>query len=156
MTFSEMHKERSEAVNKARANADRREDRIEQRLKDNWEAVNKAIYALIVGHAAGLVACMTLLKEPGPLKGVGTFITVFGLGFFFAVISAAVWIIGRFNFWVFPDWILKVAAKLGRPFPKRLNIRTEIRDWWTAPLAFISTFLMVLAGAIAVCKFGTL
>jgi hypothetical protein len=54
-----MRKELSETLNKVRAGA----DRMEQRRKDNWEAVNKAVYTLIVGHAAGLVACMTLLKD---------------------------------------------------------------------------------------------
>jgi hypothetical protein len=49
-------------------------DRLRQRREDNWNAVNKALYGLTVAHGAGLVACMTLLKDyaaSGPLKGVG-------------------------------------------------------------------------------------
>jgi hypothetical protein len=51
-------------------------DRLGQRRKDSWEAVNKAIYGLMVGHAAGLVGCLTLLKDynatsPGHLRGWG-------------------------------------------------------------------------------------
>jgi hypothetical protein len=103
---------------------------------------------------------MTLLKDnavsTAPIKGVGTFITVFGLGLFFAVFAAACWTMGRFNFVIFPDWILKVAGALGVPFPKRLNIRPEIRDWWTSGLAAPSTILIALASLMAVCKFGTL
>jgi len=38
-------------------------DRVGQRRKDSWEAVNKALYSLMVGHAAGLVGCLTLLKD---------------------------------------------------------------------------------------------
>jgi hypothetical protein len=115
------------------------------------EAINKALYTLIVGHAAGLVACMTFLKDynaasPGPLKGVGTFITLFGLGLFLAVISAAVWTFGRFNYWVLPF----TGGK------KIWVIPHDKRDWLTAALALISTFFMVLASLIAVCKFGTL
>jgi hypothetical protein len=120
-------------------------DRLHQRHKDNWEAVNKALYTLIVGHAAGLVACMTLLKDPGPLKGAGTFITVFGLGFFLAVVSASIWIVGRYNYWVLPF-----------TGGKEWKVPHEKRDWLTAALALISTFFMVLASVIAVCKFGTL
>jgi hypothetical protein len=51
-------------------------DRLRQTRNDSWEASNKALYTLIVGHAAGLVACMTFLKDynaasPGSLKGGG-------------------------------------------------------------------------------------
>jgi hypothetical protein len=70
-----------------------------------WESVNKALNTLMVGHAAGLVTCLTLLKDhkDNPqLKGLGWFITLFGLGLFLAVVSSAVWVAGRFNYWVFP------------------------------------------------------
>jgi hypothetical protein len=155
MTDEEMRKELSEAVNRARAQADKRR----QRDEDNWQAVNKALYTLIVGHAAGLVACMTLLKEPKPLEGAGTFITVFGLGFCLAVASAVVWLVGRFYYWIFPlpvaralAWLQVVRIRNGN----RWDIHRGKRDWWMGALALISTFLMVLAGVIAVCKFGTL
>jgi hypothetical protein len=138
-------------------------DWLEGRRKDNWEAVNKALYTLIVGHAAGLVACMTLLKDynatsPGHLKGLGWFITLFGLGLFLAVVSAAVWIVGRFNYWIFPLRLARALARARviRITGKRWDIPRDKRDWWMAALALISTFLMALAILIAVCKFGTL
>ena len=80
--MSEMQQNLPKAVNeKVRADA----DKIEERRKDNWEAANKALYSLMVGHAAGLVGCLTLLKDydatsPGHLKGLGAFIWLFGLG----------------------------------------------------------------------------
>src|SRR5438105_4710100 len=51
-------------------------DRLGQRRKDSWEAVNKALYGLMVGHAAGLVGCLTLLRTttqraPGTSRGWG-------------------------------------------------------------------------------------
>jgi hypothetical protein len=94
-----MHQDLSEAVNKERADADKRE----QRLKDNWEAVNKALYTLMVGHAAGLAGCLTLLRDynatsPVHLEGLGTFIWLFGIGLCLAIVSASVWIFGRYNY----------------------------------------------------------
>jgi len=38
-----------------------------------WEAVNKGLTTLMVAHAAGMVTCLTLIKDykdTGPLKGV--------------------------------------------------------------------------------------
>jgi hypothetical protein len=104
-------------------------DRLRQRQMDLWEAVNKALNTLMVGHAAGLVTCLTLMKDYNnpQLKGLGWFITLFGLGLFLAVVSAAVWIVGRFNYWVFPF-----------TGGKRWYIRHDKRDWWTAALAFLS------------------
>jgi hypothetical protein len=159
MTFREMHQDRSEAVNKMEQRRKDNWEAVNQRRKDNWEAVNKALYALIVGHAAGLVACMTFLKDyntasPGPLKGVGTFITLFGVGLFLAIVSAVVWIVGRYNYWVFPFTVTsgwRITAT-----PSQWDIPHNKRDWWTAALALISAFLMALASLIAVCKFGTL
>jgi hypothetical protein len=123
-------------------------DRLRQRQMNLWEAVNKALNALMVGHAAGLVTCLTLIKDYNntpQLKGLGPFIVLFGVGLFLAVASAAVWIVGRFNFWVFPF-----------TGGKRWYIPYNKRDWWTAALAFLSTILMALAILSAVFKFGTL
>jgi hypothetical protein len=125
-------------------------DRLGQRRKDSWEAVNKALYGLMVGHAAGLVGCLTLLKDynatsPGHLKGLGAFIWLFGLGLYLAIVSASVWIFGRFNYWIFPF-----------TGGKRWYVPHGIRDWLTAALAFISTGLMVLAIFFAIYKFGRL
>ena len=57
--------------------AERREER-----HDLWEALNKALNTLMLGHAAGLVTCLTLMKdykENSQLEGLGTFIALFGV-----------------------------------------------------------------------------
>ena len=74
-------------------------DRLRQVRKDLWEALNKALNTLMVGHAAGLVTCLTLLKDynaasPGPLRGLGIFILLFGVGLVIAVISVWAWTVG--------------------------------------------------------------
>jgi hypothetical protein len=53
--------------------------------KELWEIHNKSLTTLMVSHAAGLVTCLTLLKDykvesPGALKGIGIFVWLFGLG----------------------------------------------------------------------------
>jgi hypothetical protein len=121
---------------------------IYERRKDLWEATNKALNALMVAHGAGLVTCLTLLKDynaasTGHLKGLGLFIALFGVGLVLAVGSAVVWIVGRYNYWIFPS---------GR----RWNVPHARRDWTTALLALLSTLLMAAAILIAVFKFGTL
>jgi hypothetical protein len=120
-------------------------DRREQR-HGLWEAVNKALNALMVGHAAGLVTCLTLIKDYNStpqLRGLGTFIALFGFGLVCAVSSALVWIVARANYIVLPTG-------------KRLNIPSGKLDWTTAALALVSTVLMVFTILIAVCKFATL
>jgi hypothetical protein len=110
-----------------------------------WETVNKALNTLMVGHAAGLVTCFTLLKDKDnpQLKELGWFITLFGFGLFLAVVSSAVWVAGRFNYWVLP-------------FTGGKRWKISHRDWSTAALAIASTGLMALAILSAVFKFGTL
>jgi hypothetical protein len=76
---------------------------------------------------------------------VGTFITLFGIGLFLAIVSVSVWIFGRYNYWVFPF-----------TGGKRWYVPHNKRDWLTGALASISTGLMVLAIFFAIYKFGRL
>jgi hypothetical protein len=106
-------------------------DRLAQRRKDSWEAVNKALYSLMVGHAAGLVGCLTLLKDynatsPGHLKGLGAFIWLFGLGLYLAIVSASVWIFGRYNYWVFLQVRQAVRQKVYRETRARTKNESKV------------------------------
>lgn len=53
-------------------------------LRDHFEIFSKAANYLIVGHAAGFVACLSVVKEhpdlPAPLHRVGLLILIFGAG----------------------------------------------------------------------------
>jgi hypothetical protein len=58
-----------------------------------WEVRSRGLNYLLIAHAAGLVACLTALKDyqaSPQLKGVGTFVWLFGLGFMSAVLAMAV------------------------------------------------------------------
>jgi hypothetical protein len=49
--------------------------------KDRWDVLNKALNTVMIANAAGLVTCLTLLKDYTDypqLKGVGFFIAMFG------------------------------------------------------------------------------
>jgi hypothetical protein len=121
--------------------ADRRQER-----HDLWEALNKALNTLMVGHAAGLVTCLTLMKdykENPQLDGLGTFIALFGCGLVVAVIAVMVWVLGRGAYVVLPS---------GR----RVNLNGNKLFWCTLTLALGSTFWMAAAILIAVFKFATL
>jgi hypothetical protein len=55
-----------------------------------FEREYKSANYLLVAHGTGLLACLTLLKDYKDtpyLKGIGTFITLFGLGLVFAATS---------------------------------------------------------------------
>jgi len=59
-----------------------------QHAKDYFEVEFKAVGYLLAAHGAGLAACMALLKDYATtpyLKGVGVFISCFGLGFILAI-----------------------------------------------------------------------
>jgi hypothetical protein len=120
-----------------------------QARKDVWEALNKALNTLMVGHAVGLVTCLTLIKDykDNPqLEGVGIFIMLFGYGLIIAAFSVLAWIFGAVNRVFLPKSIRE------NPF----NIPHRQLFWTTAACALLSTFLMAAAILIAVFKFGTL
>ncbi|MES2031170.1 MAG: hypothetical protein V4477_18485 [Pseudomonadota bacterium] len=61
-----------------------------QYAKDHLEIEFKGIGYLLAANAAGLAGCATLLKDYATtphLKGIGAFISLFGIGFVFAIIA---------------------------------------------------------------------
>jgi hypothetical protein len=112
--------------------------------KDAWDVNNKALNTLMVAHAAGLVACLTLLKDykDNPqLKGLGLFIGLFGLGLVAAVICAVLLLIFRTQY-------------LRGPGARESNYRPMTRTLFA--LVHIPVVLLIVALLIAVYKFSTL
>jgi len=59
-------------------------------MKDHYEQNLRAANYLFAAHGAGLVGCLSILKDYNPeghLHGLGTFITLFGLGFLGAILN---------------------------------------------------------------------
>ena len=111
-----------------------------------WESLNKVLNTLMVGHAAGLVTCLTLLKDykdNSQLEGVGWFVALFGYGLIIAALSVLAWTIGRADY----VWLFGYRFETN----KRLDMFSI-----TATCALMSTALMVLAILIAVIKFAAL
>jgi len=113
---------------------------------DAWEVFNKAINSLMVAHAAGLLACVTLLKDykedtPQQLKGLGLFIGSFGLGLVTAIISSALLLIVRTQY-------LRGSGQ--RESHYRGMILTCVG------LANVSVLILIAAILLAAYKFGTL
>jgi hypothetical protein len=112
---------------------------------DAWEVSNKAINSLMVAHAAGLLACVTLLKDykedtPHQLKGLGLFIGAFGLGLVAAIISSALLLMVRIQY-------------LRGPGQRESHYRTLVTT--CIALANISVVILILAILLAVCKLST-
>jgi hypothetical protein len=56
---------------------------LAQEVKDHYEIHFKNANYLLAAHAAGLVGCLTVLKDYAAtpeLKGMGTFVVLFGIG----------------------------------------------------------------------------
>ena len=114
-------------------------------LKDTWDAINKALNNLMVAHAAGLVTCLTLVKDyklesPGPLKGTGCFIVLFGSGLIAAILASFFWLLARTQF-------LTGRERVGLYLA---NLRAA---YWPA---FISLVIMFAAILFAVFRFRRL
>jgi hypothetical protein len=65
-------------------------DEERQYAREHFEVQYRAAGYLLTANAAGLVGCMTLLKDYATvpqLKGIGVFIGLFGLGFISEVIG---------------------------------------------------------------------
>ena len=112
--------------------------------KDAWDVLNKALNSLMVAHAAGLAACVTLLKDYKDipqLKGSGLFIVLFGLGLVAAIISAGLLLTLRTQY-------------LRGPGSRESNFRPMVR--WSIGLANVSGVILILAILLVVCRFSTL
>jgi hypothetical protein len=135
-----------------------------------WEALNKALNTLMVGHAAGLVTCLTLMKdykENARLEELGTFILLFGTGLVVAVFSVMAWTVGP-DFVVLPKgrgWFRwpSSAARPSTPSAsptsteeKRVKIPQPEWFWMTALFALYSTACMAAAIIIAIFQFRDL
>jgi hypothetical protein len=61
-------------------------------MSDHYDHNFKAANYLLVGHAAGLVGCLSVLKDydsTPQLKGLGTFVVLFGIGLLSAIVYYA-------------------------------------------------------------------
>jgi hypothetical protein len=115
--------------------------------KDLWDVNNRALNALMVAQGAGLVTCLTLLKDyddKPQLKGVGIFIALFGLGLVTAIASSFFLLISRPVYLKIPD-------------KRDKDHRTLI--WMTKTwivLAHVSLVILIVAILVAVYEFSSL
>lgn len=67
-------------------------------MRDFYDHELKNANYLLVAHGAGLIGCLTTLKDYNPagqLKGIGVFIALFAIGLIFAAFGTAALSIGR-------------------------------------------------------------
>jgi hypothetical protein len=107
-----------------------------------WEATVKGVNSLLIAHGAGLVTCLTLLKDydTNPrLKGIGWFITLFVTGFGWGTFAYASLILHRERVVLDNEpWL-------------------EGREWKIAiRLAVLSSIWLLLVAFLAVFKFSLL
>jgi tellurite resistance protein TehA-like permease len=105
-----------------------------------WEVRSKGLNYLVVAHAAGLIACLTALKDYNTmpqLKGVGWLVWLFGLGLMSAIV--AVFFLTRWRQAELRGNAMQESDKMGFGYP-----------------AVLSTGLLLVAIVVAIVKFGRL
>jgi hypothetical protein len=117
--------------------------RLQGEFRDFWDVQVKAANYLMIAHAAGLVTCVTLLKEykdNAQLKGIGVFIGLFGSGLMVAIMAFALLLTQRMLF-------LDTDVRLRKFVP-------EIRR--AARVSGISCVILLAAIVVAIWKFSSL
>jgi len=69
-----------------------------EKAQDHYDSLMKGVHYLLIGHAAGLLACLTALKDYFDhlnLKGIGCLILLFGGGLIATVLLWILSLIGR-------------------------------------------------------------
>jgi hypothetical protein len=67
-------------------------------MKDHYEVHFRNANYLLVAHAAGLVGCITVLKDYAArpqLKGMGTFVVLFGVGLLASIFNYIALVLAR-------------------------------------------------------------
>jgi threonine/homoserine/homoserine lactone efflux protein len=98
-----------------RANWERREA-VRDNLKEEWDILYKAPTTLMVANAAGLVTCLTFLKDfkdyntTPQLKDVGIFVWMFGIGLLLASGATLfmIWLRPRYLSGLSKQWLKRV------------------------------------------------
>jgi hypothetical protein len=119
-----------------------------EKAQDHYDSLMKGVHYLLIGHAAGLLACLTALKDYFDhlnLKGIGCLILLFGGGLIATVVLWILSLIGRME--------LLAAIQLQRS-PRRLW--SFITYWGSTIGAWISVVAFILAIAIVMHWFGSL
>jgi hypothetical protein len=109
-----------------------------------WDVELKATNYLMIAHAAGLVTCVTLLKDykdNAQLKGIGLFVSLFGYGLTTAIIAFILLLTQRTLF-------LDTDVKQLRKFLKETK--------WVTAVCFISCAFLIVAITVAIWKFSSL
>ena len=108
--------------------------------KQLWEVRFKGMNYLLIAHGAGLVACLTLLKDydtTPTLKGVGVFVWLFGLGLITAIFAAvSLYSLGQ----------AELVGRAAGPWKRRV----------IALSLTATTLLLIAAIVVSIWKFGRL
>jgi hypothetical protein len=120
-------------------------------LRESRELELKTISYLLVSHAAGLVACVSVLKDynsVAQLRGLGVFIWIFGLGLIAAIVAFVCHVLNK--------ELVVMRIEDDENLPDEISISKFFRavSFLTPQLA--SGALLVIAIAVTIYRFGSL
>jgi uncharacterized membrane protein YqjE len=109
-----------------------------------WEVRSKGLNYLLIAHGAGLVACLTLVKDidnAPKLKGLGPVIALFGLG-----LISAIWGVANLYSW-------RQAQLRGKQEELWSDRKVLYLFAWPVMLSLGLLFIIII---VAIVKFGNL
>lgn len=111
-------------------------DRLRSDALDSVKIEAKGVYYLLLAHGAGFAGCLATLKDYATvphLKGIGTFIQLFGLGFITACL-AYIFLIA---------WRSEIISKMN--YIKRNPGDLRSREFYSYMICAVISFLLVVA-----------
>jgi len=125
------------------------QSKIRSEFRDFWDFQLKIVNNLMIAHAAGLVTCVTLLKDykdNAQIKGIGLFVKLFGYGLTAAIVAFAILLLHR---------LLLFGS--GVSVSGEVDSKKAFRDIRLASIAYsISCALLLASVVVAIWKSGSL
>jgi hypothetical protein len=121
--------------------------RILRDFRDAWDVHVKMVNYLLIAHAAGLVTCVTLLKDyqATPLKGIGFFVVLFACGLILAIVATFLLLRQRLSFGIaalsIDDMPLEKLYRQGK---------------WVRVVGGFSCLFLLAAIVVVACRFYSL
>ena len=130
--------------------------KLQSEFRDFWDVQVKGVNYLMIAHAAGLVTCVTLLKDykdsSTQLKGIGIFVSLFGCGLILAITAFVQLLTQRLL--LFSSGASGDIQETEKVLQETEKVPSQIK--LAAAVSSISCAFLVAAIVVAIWKFSSL
>ena len=120
-----------------------------EKAQDHYDNLLKGVHYLLVAHAAGLLTCLSAIKDTAnvlALGGIGNLVTLFGVGLISATVLWVLCLVGRM------ELLAALQLKVAKPDPTW----SFITYWGTTICVWVSVPAFIAAIVLVIIKFGFL